>query len=245
MRCTHCGVEIPDGSRFCDNCGARVEAPAASTVSTAASTPAAKPKKTNWLLTIVIGVVVYFLARGAGTLMGQSMANQLSSSTPRPAVTSSSQSSLPTIAPIVDLFSTNTVLKLEEAEGVTDYVAVYTGSDTGLVTKVCYVLRLDRNSGYDRSSVDNDQFRKDYPAFAQFSYYEEDNGDTICVITFDKMKDQAHMKAMADAGLLTPAPGTDLSKIDGIDAKYYIQSFRDQGYTDAPILEIGGLHLNG
>ena len=245
MRCNHCGAQIPDGSRFCDNCGARVEAPAVSTASTTASTSAAKPKKTNWLLTIVIGVVVYFLASGAGTLFGRSMANQLSSSTPRPAVTSSSQSSLPTIAPIVDLFSTNTVLKQEVENGVTEYFAIYTGNDTGLVTKVCDVIKLSGGSGYDRSSVDNDDFRKEFPAFAQFSYYEENNGDVICVITYDQMKDRAHMKAMVDAGLLELTAGTDVDKIDGLNAEYYIQSFRDQGYTDAPLTEIGGLHLNG
>ena len=245
MRCTHCGVEIPDGSRFCDNCGARVEAPAASTVSTTASTSAAKPRKTNWLFTIVIGVVVYFLARGAGTLMGQSMASQSSSSSSRPTVTSSSQSSLPTIAPIVDLISTNTVLKQEVENGVTEYYAIYTGNDTGLVTKVCDVVKLSSGSGYDRSSVDNDDFRKTFPAFARFSYYEEDNGDVICVITYDNLKDKAHLKAMVDAGLIEFEAGTDLDKISGLGADHYIQSFRDQGYTDAPILEIGGLHLNG
>ena len=243
MRCNHCGAQIPDGSRFCDNCGARVEAPAVSTASTTASTSAAKPKKTNWLLTIVIGVVVYFLARGAGTLFGRSMANQLSSSTPRPAVTSSSQSSTSSFTLPEDLITQRTVLKKQDG-GHTEYIAVYTGSETGLITKICYVEKYDKYSGITRSDLDNAEYQGQFPSFAQFAFYEEENGDTLCVVTFDKMKETSHMQAMVDKGLLVVPTGTDVSQYSGIDSAEYIQSFRDQYYTDALYTEVGTLHLD-
>ena len=251
MKCSRCGAEIPDGSRFCDSCGAAQNTAAQSAQTTQTNSGAAKPKKTNWFVTILIVAVVYFAARYAGQLFGASMAGnsakngstttQQSQSAGKSSGSSTgTQSALPAFP---DLISTRKVLKNDEGGGLTSYVAVYQGNDTGMITKIIYVYRLGANSGYDRSSVDNADFRNQFPSFSQFSYYEE-NGETVCVVRFDDMKDKSHMKAMVDIGELIPEEGTDISKIDGIDAEPYIQSYYDLGYTDCPYEDMPSLHLD-
>ncbi len=67
MFCGNCGTQIPDGSKFCPNCGKAVEAP----VQVQNQAPVqAVPKKggTGKLIGIIAGVCVLILALGAGTV---------------------------------------------------------------------------------------------------------------------------------------------------------------------------------
>lgn len=251
MKCNRCGAEIPDGSRFCENCGAPQNSPAQNTQTAQTTSTAAKPKKTNWFVTILIVALVYFGARYAGQMFGSSMAGHStdtgSASTQQSQSagksSGSSTSTVPSIAPIVDLITKHDVVSKDLGGGATNYLAVYYGNDTQLMTKLLAIYRLDTNQGYARGDVDNADFRSGFPSFAQFSYYEE-NGYVLCVVRMDELTDKRHMKEMVDTDIISVGQGTSIENSEGFQADYFLQSCRDSGYADVPLIDYGSLHLD-
>lgn len=76
MFCQKCGKQIPDNSKFCNGCGAQVASvtSAQQVNNTAPRNEAQKPKKKkfNFLSTLIVVVVVFFLAKAVGYVIGNS-----------------------------------------------------------------------------------------------------------------------------------------------------------------------------
>lgn len=195
--------------------------------------------------------MVYFAARYAGQMFGSSMAshssNTGSSSTQQSQSSGkssgSSSSTVPSIAPIVDLLTKHDVVSKDLGNGVTNYLAVYYGNDTKLMSKILAMYRLDTSLGYERADVDNADFRSSFPSFAQFSYYEED-GYVLCVVRMDELTDKRHMKEMVDTDMISLEQGTSVENSEGFQADYFLQSCYDSGYATVPLIDYGGLHLD-
>lgn len=239
MRCPRCGTELPDGSRFCSSCGTQINPQP--------TAPQKTPRKNNWLVTILIGVVVYFLARGAGYMFGSSIAKN----TQKPAPTSSvsitqkaGNDALPTISvpPVMDLLVRHEVVAMDTGNGINTYVAVYYKNGDQLITKLLLIYRLDTAYGYTRADVDNADFRSDYPSYSQFEYYEEP-GCIYCVVRMDDLTNNAHMREAVEKEIFVVDSGS-VEGYDGFLADVFLDSCRDMGYTDVPLVEYGNLHLD-
>lgn len=77
MFCPHCGKIVPDGSRFCDGCGAAIggapvvggaPVPVETPVETPAATPAATPKQSNGMA--IAGFILAFFSPLLGWIFG-------------------------------------------------------------------------------------------------------------------------------------------------------------------------------
>ena len=247
MKCSKCGAEIPDGSRFCDKCGAAQNAFGNTQQNSQAASQqnaagAAKSGGSGGLIkTILLVALVFFVARMAGQWFGSSIGQSSGSAAQQPASTSNTV--LSTIAPLKDIIERHDVVSCDLGDGLTSYVAVYYGNDTRVMTKLLSIVRLDTSYGYSRENVDNAEYRSQFPSFAQFSYYEED-GAILCVIHMDDLKNDRRMREMVEKEIILLEEGESLEDSGGFLAHPFLQSLYDEGYKDVPLVEYGSLHLD-
>ena len=176
MYCWKCGAQLPDGAKFCTECGAdqrRAPQPVQSNVSqtqtqTTTAAAAAKPKKkANWLKRILIMLLAIAIGRGVGYLAGTGMANLVNHNN------SSSSTGNTTISTPADLITMKKVLYEGESEGIQNYEVVYYGMNSKRITGITQVILASKSYGYTREYLEGFDYSTIMPAFAQIEVFDE------------------------------------------------------------------------
>ncbi len=103
MYCQNCGADLPDGSKFCNECGARLEAIYSPEISpTSKKRVKSKSKKKKWWIWLILGLIIVMAISNSGNNDGGgSKSSNVNSSAPKPTSTPKPTATLTPTAPPV------------------------------------------------------------------------------------------------------------------------------------------------
>ena len=214
MYCNNCGHQVADSASFCPNCGTRIVRPAQNTASTSTAnsytsgsqgtqTPPQPQKKSGvggFFRSVLLCLVVYLLARGAGYLFGSSMAGRSDArATSKPVI-----SSIPTIEVSLAPVSLGSGTFRLEHDGSEETMTLFYRDDTVYLISETITTPLGEVTDYMKARVleyENEQKAK-YSKYTFIDYSTSLIGNTFFeYLSFNHVDKEENLAGLYELGM--------------------------------------------
>ncbi|MBO6039594.1 MAG: zinc-ribbon domain-containing protein [Oscillospiraceae bacterium] len=215
MYCNNCGHQVADSASFCPNCGTRIVRPAQNTAPASAANsstagtqstqmpPQPQKKKSGvggFFRSVLICLVVYLLAKGAGYLFGSSMAGRTDArATSKPVI-----SSIPTIEVSFTPVSLGSGTFQLEHDGSNESMTLYYRDDIVYMISETITTPLGEVTDYIKARVleyENEEKAK-YSKYAFIDYSTSLIGSTFFeYLTFKNVDKEENLAGLYELGM--------------------------------------------